>query len=180
MDCTLLRRWAVQQSVKHYYYYWLLWEFFTPMLTDGFPQESEWQPFSFSFQNSYQYSDRSLVWMVSTYTMISEFSSSITNRLGIVPSATAIIGITVTFMFHSFSLSLARSKYLYFCSPFFYFYSVVGWNSKVHYSAGSPFLLTITKYGCLTEIRLSICILKSQRSLCISFSRMNSGLCICH
>ena len=47
--------------------------------------------------------------MVSTYPLISKFSSPFINPLGIVPIT---IGITVTFMFHSFFSSLARSIYL--------------------------------------------------------------------
>ena len=37
------------------------------------------------------------------------------------------------------------------------------------------FLLTITKSGRLAEIRWSVCILKSQRILCISFFKKDSG-----
>ena len=38
------------------------------------------------------------------------------------------------------------------------------------------FALTITRSGCLAEIRWSDCISKSQRILCVSFSRTDSGL----
>ena len=41
-------------------------------------------------------------------------------------------------------------------------------------------LLTITRTGCLAKIRWSVCISKSQRGLCVSFSRTSSGLCIYH
>ena len=60
---------------------------------------------------------------------------------------------------------------------------MVSWNGKVHYSAGSLFfffLLTITSSGHLAKIRWSVCIAKSLRSLFISFSRTDSGLCIYH
>ena len=40
------------------------------------------------------------------------------------------------------------------------------------------FLLIVTRSGRLAEIRWSVCISKSQRSFCISFSKTNSGLCI--
>ena len=36
---------------------------------------------------------------------------------------------------------------------------------------------TITRSGCLAEIRLSICISKSRRILCVLFSRTDSRLC---
>ena len=39
-------------------------------------------------------------------------------------------------------------------------------------------LLTITRSGRMAGIRWSVCISKFQRILCISFSRMDSGLCI--
>ena len=42
----------------------------------------------------------------------------------------------------------------------------------------SFFLLTITRSGCLAEIRWSVCISKSQRILGVSFFMTNCGLCI--
>ena len=62
---------------------------------------------------------------------------------------------------------------------FFWFHSVVCWDSKVHNSASSLFFVTI-RSGYLAEIWWSVCILKSQRSLCVSFSRTDSGLCMYH
>ena len=56
------------------------------------------------------------VWMVSTRPLISKSSSPRTNPLVIVPRALITIGIIVTFMFHSFFSSLARSRYLSFFS----------------------------------------------------------------
>ena len=50
--------------------------------------------------------------MVSTRRLISKSSSICTNPLVTVPSASVRIGITVTFMFHSFFSSQARSRYL--------------------------------------------------------------------
>ena len=41
-------------------------------------------------------------------------------------------------------------------------------------------LLTITRFGRLVEIRWSVCISKSQRIFCVSFSWTDSGLCISH
>ena len=77
-----------------------------------------------------------------------------------------------------FSSSLARSRYL-FLSVFFQFYL---WSDgKVHYSAGSFFCwLSI---GLVVQPRFDADLFvsqisKSQRILCISFSRMVSGLCI--
>ena len=61
---------------------------------------------------------------------------------------------------------------------FFHFYPVVSWNGKVHYSASSLFLLTVSKSGRLAEIRWSVCISISPRSSCVSFSGKEYGLCL--
>ena len=57
---------------------------------------------------------------------------------------------------------------------------MVSRNGKVHYSAGSFVLLTLTKSGRPGEIRWSVCISKSQRILFVSFSRTDFELCIYH
>ena len=44
----------------------------------------------------------------------------------------------------------------------------------------SFFLLIIIKSGLRVEIRRSVCMSKSHRSLCVSFSRTGAGLCIYH
>ena len=53
-------------------------------------------------------------------------------------------------------------------------------DSKVDYFASSLFLLIIIKSGLLAGIRWSVCLSKSHRSLCESFSRTGAGLCIYH
>ena len=53
------------------------------------------------------------VWMVSTHPLISRFSSPFIIPFVTLPSAPITIGITVTFMFHSFVSSLARPKYYF-------------------------------------------------------------------
>ena len=64
---------------------------------------------------------------------------------------------------------------------FFQFYSVVSWDNKVDNFANSLFLLLIViKSGLLAEIRRSMCISKSHRSLYVSFSRTGARLCIYH
>ena len=73
-----------------------------------------------------------------------------TNPLVTVRRAPFTTGITVTFIFHNFFCSLARFRD-------FQFYLAVRWDGKVHYSAGSLFLLT----GHLAEIRRSVFITKS-------------------
>ena len=44
----------------------------------------------------------------------------------------------------------------------------------------ASFLLIIIRSGLQAEIRWSVCISKSHRSLCVSFSRTGAGLCIYH
>ena len=62
---------------------------------------------------------------------------------------------------------------------FFQFYSLVSRDSKVHNFANSLFLLII-RSGLQAEIRWLVCMSKSHRSLCVSLSRTDAGLCICH
>ena len=74
----------------------------------------EQQQVSSSLQFSSHYSNLSnnvVVWMVSIRPLISKSSSLFTNPLGTVPCAAITTGIILTFMFHSFFNSLARSRY---------------------------------------------------------------------
>ena len=57
-----------------------------------------------------------VVWIVSTRPPISKSSRPFNNPLVIVPNAPITIGTIVTFMFHSFFNSLARSRFLSFFS----------------------------------------------------------------
>ena len=88
-------------------------------------------------------------------------------------------------MFHSFFNSLPRSKYLSFFT--FFFFVSLSFNLLCRQpEQQSPqfckfsFFLCITRSGRLTEIRWSVCISKPQESLCVSFSRTVSRLCIYH
>ena len=66
----------------------------------------------------------------------------------------------------------------FFLFAFFRFYPVVSRNGKVRYSADLLFFFLLSQG--LVEIRRSIRISKSQKNLCVSFSRTDSGLCIYH
>ena len=58
---------------------------------------------------------------------------------------------------------------------------MVNRDSKVDNFANSRFLLLIIiRSGLLAEIRWSVYMSKSRRSLCVSFSRTDAGLCIYH
>ena len=63
---------------------------------------------------------------------------------------------------------------------FFQLSSVVRRDSKVYKPASSLFLLIVVRSDRLAKIRWSVCMSKSQRTLCVSFSRTYAGLCIYH
>ena len=102
--------------------------------------------------------------MVSTRPLISKSFSLWTNPVLSEPMTTDI---TVTFMFHSFFNSLARSRYLSFFSLLFCGQPEL----QIPQFGKVSFFLIITRSGLLVEIRGSVCISKSQRSLCVSFSK---------
>ena len=111
----------------------------------------------------------------------SKSSSPFNKSLVTVPKAPITIGIIVTFTFHSFFNSFARSRYLSFFSHSFSFYCVVSRDSKVDNFANFLFfLLVIRSSGLLVEIRWPVCMSKFHRSLCVSFYRTEAGLCIYH
>ena len=121
-----------------------------------------------------------VMWMVSTHPPTSKSSSPFNNLSMTVPRAPIIIGIIIIFMFHSFFNSLARSRYLSLFSHSFNFPLWFTGTAKSEILQVLTFLLIIIRSGRLAEIWWSVYILKSQRSLCISFSSTYSGLCIYH
>ena len=106
-----------------------------------------------------------VVRMVSTRLLISKSSSLFNNTLVTVPKALITIAIIITFMFHSFSNPPSKVEVLIFFFTFFQFHSS---------------FFYIIRSGSLAEIRWSVCISKSHRSLCASFSRTDAELCIYH
>ena len=113
--------------------------------------------------------------MVSTRPPNSKSSSSFNNPLVTVSKAPITIGMIVTFMFHSFFNSLSKVEVLI---HLFTFFQPGQQNSQ--FCKFSFFLKIIIRFGLLAEIRWSICMLKSHRSLCVSFCRTDAGLCIYH
>ena len=97
-----------------------------------------------------------------------------------VPKAIITIGRIVTFLFHSFFQFPRKFQILILLFIYFQFYSVVSRDSNVHNFAISLFLLIIIMSGRLAEIKWSVCMWKSRRDLCVSFSRTDVGLCIYH
>ena len=163
----------------HHYYYFTPWEFFTTTLADSLSMEFEWQQVSSlrALLSILAGLNNVVVWMFSTCPLISRSSSPYTNPLVIVLRVRITIGITVTFMFPSTFNFLARSRYFLLIFNF-----LVSRDSKVHNSANSLFffLLIIIRSGHLAEISWSVCISKPHCSLCVSFFRTDSGLCIYH
>ena len=121
-----------------------------------------------------------VVWMVSTRPLIYKSSSPVDNRFVTLPKAPITIGITVTFMFHIFLQFPSKAQVLVFLFVFFQFYSVASRDSKDHNFPRVFFLLLLIFIwsGRLTEIRGSVCMSKSHRSLCLPFSRTDAGFCI--
>ena len=130
--------------------------------------------------------NNAVAWMVSNRPPTSKSSRPFNNLLVTVPKAPITIGIIVTFMFHSFFSILLQGRGTYlsfhivsvlFCGqpgqqnrqfcrfPFFFFFF---------------FFMIIIRSGLLAEISWSVCMLKSHRSLCMSFFRTGAGLCISH
>ena len=112
-----------------------------------------------------------VVWIVSTRPPIFKSSRPFNNSMVTVPKAPITIGIIVTFMFHSFCNSLARSRYLSFSSLSF---SFILWSVG---TAKSTILRVLFFFFCWLLLgpvfwpRLGDPFLsKSYRSLCVIFS----------
>ena len=83
-------------------------------------------------------------------------------------------------MFHSFFNSQPRPSYL---SLFSHSFNFTLWSAETEKSSiliVFSFLLITIKASRLVEIRWSVCISKSQRCLCVSFPRTDTGLFIYH
>ena len=124
--------------------------------------------------------NNAVVWMVSTRPPTSKSSSPFNNPFVTVPKAPITIGIIVTFMFHSFFQFPSKVEVLILLFTFFQFYSVFSRYGKVDNFASSLFLLIIIRSGLLAEIRWSVRMLKSHRSLYVLSLRTGARLCIYH
>ena len=80
-------------------------------------------------------------------------------------------------MFHSFFNSLAWSRYLSFFSHSF---SFILWSTGAPKSTILQVLFFLLIILGLAEIRWSVYMPKSHRSLCVLFSKTGAGLCIYH
>ena len=107
--------------MDYYYNYITPWEVFTSALADGLLLEFEWQKSSQVSRTLLGILTDCNNSVVSTRPLISKSSSPFTNLFMSASRSPVTIGITVTFMFHNFSSSLARSSYLSFFSISFNF-----------------------------------------------------------
>ena len=121
-----------------------------------------------------------MMWIVSTRSLISKFSSPCTIPMVMATNATITIPITITFMFQSFFQFPSKVLVFIYLFAFIQSYPVVSRNGKIYNSAGSLFffLLIITRFDRLAEIRWPVCLSKSQIILCVSFLGTASGLWI--
>ena len=91
------------------------WEFFTSALADGLSLNFEWQQVSSSLWDSSQYYGRSRQCSNLDGLHSSPFSCHFNNPLVTLPKAPITISMIVTFMFHSFSITLqGPDTYLFF------------------------------------------------------------------
>ena len=108
--------------------------------------------------------NNAVVWMVSTRSPTSKSSGPFNNPLVTIPTAPITIGIIVTFMFHSFFNSLARSRYL---SLFSHSFSFILWSAgtaKLTILQILFFLLIIIRSGLWAEIIIIIIIMMMAKS----------------
>ena len=157
------------------WYCFTQWVCFTPILTGVFSLKNNWdQDCRILLSIQVDLKD-SVVRRVSIFLLIS-------NSVNLFPKllrkrVPGNLGITVTFIFHGFLSSQARSEYLYIFFDFFYFLSVICWNNKICYIICSFFfLLIITRSSVLVGINWSDCFSKSWTIFWISWT--DSGFCI--
>ena len=96
------------------------------------------------------------------------------------PRVPITIGITVTFIFLSFFQFPGKFGGTY---PFSFLSILLSGQPRqqsLQFCKFSFFCWVIIRSGRLGEIRWSVCMSKSLWSLCVSFSRTDSGLCIYH
>ena len=132
--------------------------------------------------------NNAVVWMVSTRPLISKSSRPFINPSVTVAWAPITNGINVIFLFHNFFNSRARSWYLSFFLLSFKFTLLSTRTAKSTILQVFSFLLLflfiiiiiiIIRSGRLAEIRWSVCMSISHRTLCVTFSRIDDELCIC-
>ena len=118
--------------------------------------------------------------MVSTRPVISMSSSPFHNPSVTVPRTTITNCTIVSFMFYSFFKSLARSRYFSSFNFLSVLFKVQLRQESLRFRMFSFLLLIIIRSRRVAEIRWSVCMWKSPRGLCVSFSRTDVWLGIHH
>ena len=111
--------------------------------------------------------NNTVVWMVSTDPPTSKSSRPLNNPLVTVPKAPISISIIVTFMFHSFFNSLARSRYLaFFSQSFSFFCGQLGQQNRQF----CKFSFLLLNRGSLSATKPSVCKLIFMRASCLQLT----------
>ena len=98
--------------------------------------------------------NNAVVWMVSTFPPASKSSSPFNNPLVAVPKTPITIGITVTFMFHSYFNSQARSWYLSF---FPHSFSFILWSAGTEKFTIRQVLFFVVDYNKVWSVWSGLC-----------------------
>ena len=139
--------------------------------------EFEWQQVSRTHLSILADLNNAVVWTVSTRSVISKSSCPSINLLLTVSRAPITISIIITFTFQSFFNSLSRSKYL---SIFLHSFNFTLWSAGTAKSTIMQVIFFIDYYKVWSSVRDYVIRLnlKSQKDLCVSFSRTDSEFCI--
>ena len=116
-----------------------------------------------------------VVWMVSICHLISKSSNPCINPLAYYTKSTNYNWYNPHFHVSQFFYFLKRSIYLSFFSLSFNFTQCSAGKAKSTIGQALFSFLIITRSSRRSEIRWCVCISKSQRSLCVSFPRTDSG-----
>ena len=161
------------------------WEFFPSVLVDGLSLEFEWQQVSSSILDTSQYSGKcqqccSLDCLHSSCYF--QALQSVYQFFGDCTKSTNPSWHNRYFHVRHFFQFSSKVVVLNLLFTFFQFYFVVSWNNKFHNSASSFHLVwggeIVLRSVRLAEIRWSVCMSNSQKSLCVSLSWTDSWLCI--
>ena len=122
-----------------------------------------------------------VVWMVSTRPPTSKSSSPFSNPFRYCTKSICHNWYISHLHVPQFFQFPSKVELLILLFTFFQFYSVICRDSIVdNFARSLLLLLIIIRSSLLAGIRWSFCMSKSQRSLCVSFSRTYAGLCIYH
>ena len=122
--------------------------------------------------------NNAIVWMVSICPPISTSSSPLSRPLGTIPSTPVTTVISITLRFYCFLSCQAKSKNLFLILFSLIFTLESTGMAKSTIQQVLFFMLIIIRPDLLVGISWSVCISKSERIFYISFSKMNSDLCM--